>query len=205
MKPLSSLLMLAVFALTFASAPLHASTDDKRPRLEQFSSYDEFMKALIAWEVRPAPEPKAPMRPSASTHASKAPSTQPIPVPDGVDPTSESAPPPLAITGPEDLDVAVNLAKDISHPDYKARIRYNRTTHLSFPLQAIDGSDMSQASIANSLTVEHSADDGDATASNLGPTDSKLKPGEPAINSAPSTYAGVTLQQPMHITIETTY
>lgn len=208
MKPFSSLLVLAVTALTLVSAPLHASSDDKRPRLEQFSSYDEFMKAMVAWESRPVSAPAPAVASPAPAQTDKAPATRPIPLPEGVDPTSETAPPPLAITGPEDLDTAVELAKDITHPDYKARIRYNRTTHLSFPLQSIDGSDMSQASVGNALMMDKSGAGSDTTLPLIAPqTDAqnKLNPGEPGANSLPGAYAGITLQQPTHITVETTY
>jgi hypothetical protein len=210
MKPLSSLLMLAVTALIFVSAPLHAATDEQRPRLEHFASYEAFMKAMMAWEARPATPPAptaAPPATAAATSVAKQPTTRPVPLPAGMDPTSEAAPPPLAITGPEDLDTAVELAKDISHPDYTARIRYNRSTHLSFPLPSIDGNDMSQASIENSL-VTHEPTDDNSTLSGLDlPREDQNKPTPSTADAGatPGVYAGITLVQPLHITIETTY
>jgi hypothetical protein len=206
MKPLSSFLMLAATLLTFVSAPLHASSDDSRPRLDQFSSYDAFMQAMASWEARPISRPMTASTPAA-TPTANAPTTRPIPLPEGMDPASEKAPPPLAITGPEDLETAVELAKDISHPNYTARIRYNRTTHLSFPLQSIDGSDMSQTSIENSL-AGNAMPENEAAAASIDSglkTPNTLNPGEPDTGIAPGIYAGVTLQQPTHITIETTY
>lgn len=146
----SFLHVLAIAALTLGSAPLRAAVDESGPRLEQYASYDEFLRAKVAWESRPA---AAPAKADVPGQAVVQPTTRPIPVPEGVDPTSETAPPPLAITGPEDLDVAVELAKDISHPDYTAPIRYHRTTHLSFPLDSIETSDLSQASVPNGLSV----------------------------------------------------
>lgn len=208
MKPFSSFLVLAATALTLVSAPLHASADDKRPRLDQFSSYEAFLKAMVAWESRPASTPATAKATPAPARPETGPSTRPIPLPEGVDPTSETAPPPLAITGPEDLDTAVELAKDISHPEYKARIRYNRTTHISFPLQSIDGSDMSQASVGNALMVDKSALEDTATLPRVDPqvdAPDKLNPGEPKLNNTPDIYAGITLQQPTHIMVETTY
>lgn len=74
------------------------------------------------------------------------------PPPPLVDPTSEFAPPPFEIIGPEDLNDAIEKAKSIDHPDYKERLRYRRSTHISFPLSRIDNpDDMSQASIAGVL------------------------------------------------------
>lgn len=75
-----------------------------------------------------------------------------------IDPTSELAPPPFEITGPEDLNEAIEKARSIEHPDYKEKIRYKRTTHISFPLTKIESADdMSQASIAGALGLEPAA------------------------------------------------
>lgn len=71
-----------------------------------------------------------------------------------IDPTSELAPPPFEITGPENLEEAIEKARSIEHPDYKEQIRYRRTTHISFPLSRIDNpDDMSRASIAGALDM----------------------------------------------------
>ena len=144
----SFLHVLAIAALTLGPVPLRAAVDESGPRLEHYASYDDFLRAKVAWESRPT---SAPAKADVPKQTAAQPTTRPIPVPEGVDPTSETAPPPLAITGPEDLDVAVELAKGISHPDYTAPIRYHRSTHISFPLHSIDGSDMSQASVPNAL------------------------------------------------------
>ncbi|MFP5430664.1 MAG: hypothetical protein ACLGHE_06735 [Gammaproteobacteria bacterium] len=205
MRTPSYLSALAFAALTLVSAPAAAVQDGSRPRLDQYTSYDEFLKAKVEWETRhgqPSTDNGAFATP-APVAAHPEPTTRPIPVPDGIDPTSETAPPPLAITGPEDLEVAVELAKDISHPDYKAPIRYNRTTHISFPLPSIDGSDMSQASIEGGL-VASPAKDGKL---DLLPPDSELTPlGETARpdGTTPETYAGMNLRPangPSHVTV----
>lgn len=39
------------------------------------------------------------------------------------------------ITGPEDLETAINNARGYIQPRYRERYRYNRTTHVSFPLE----------------------------------------------------------------------
>lgn len=204
MKRPMSLLVLAIAALAFGSAPLHAAPDEARPRLEQYTSYEEFLRAKVAWESRP---PAALSKPEAPAPvAAGSPTTRPIPVPEGIDPTSETAPPPLAITGPEDLDVAVELAKDIKHPDYTDPIRYNRTTHLSFPLHSIEGSDMSQASVPNALQSGKAAS---GTAKPLEDIDQKLsleqikqKVGTP--DALPSMSIG-PVSAPVHIVVESQY
>lgn len=208
MTPYSLLLMMVVAALTLVSAPMHASTEESRPRLEQFASYDDFLKAMVTWEARnQQPSPAAPALATAppAAPAPAQPSTRPIPVPDGIDPTSETAPPPLAITGPEDLEVAVELAKDITHPDYKAPIRYNRSTHISFPLPTIDGSDMSQASISGALQPGITKSD----STGLLPAGKELNPlndtaTAPAGEPVPASYAGMNLRPgngPSHVTV----
>lgn len=76
-------------------------------------------------------------------------------LPPGMDPTSELAPPPFEITGPEDLENAIEKAKSIEHPNYKEKIRYHRSTHISFPLPKIDDpEDMSRASINDTLNPQ---------------------------------------------------
>ena len=205
MKPLSTILTLAFAALTAVSAPSLALQDEGRPRLERYASYDAFLKAMVAWEARqgsPAPIAALPAPPPV---AGTTPSTRPIPLPEGVDPTSETAPPPLAITGPEDLEVAVELAKDISHPDYTAPIRYNRSTHISFPLPSIDGSDMSQASISNAITSSMPALTPQISSSEtLPPTseDTAVRSNQ-FVQGTPITQ--VSIQTPINITVETTY
>lgn len=138
------LLTLLLSALTVLSGGALAAASGERPRLEDYPSYYQFLQALDAWKKADAkaPAPAKPVEPPA----------EPPAVAD-IDPTSELAPPPIIINGPEDLDEAVALARDIHHPDYKEKIRYRRTTHLSFPLRSIDGTDMSQASVGDALTL----------------------------------------------------
>lgn len=46
------------------------------------------------------------------------------------------------VTGPEDLDTAVKNARGYEQPRYREQYRFNRTTHLSFPLQHLPAEDM---------------------------------------------------------------
>lgn len=39
------------------------------------------------------------------------------------------------VTGPEDLETAINNARGYVQPRYPEKYRYNRTTHVSFPLE----------------------------------------------------------------------
>lgn len=142
-------LKLLVIALAASAAGTLAAAAEERPRLEDYPSSYAFLQALEAWN---------------KTHpdGSPPPVTQAPPVPRQpaapVDPTSEQAPPPFEITGPESLDHAVEQAKGLDHPAYKEKIRYHRTTHISFPLNKIDGQDLSQASVAGALSLPGKSD-----------------------------------------------
>lgn len=141
------LLTLLLSALTVLSGGAVAAASGERPRLEDYPSYYQFLQALDAWKKADA-KAHAPAKP-----VKEPPPPAAAPAVADIDPTSELAPPPIIINGPEDLDEAVALARDIHHPDYKEKIRYRRTTHLSFPLPSIDGVDMSQASVGDALTL----------------------------------------------------
>lgn len=146
MKHASFYLRTVLFALTFVSAGSFAAANGERPRLQDYPSYSQFLRAVAAWDrANPNGEVVA-KNPTPAIEIPPPPSTN-------IDPTSELAPPPFIVKGPENLDTAVELARDIEHPDYKEKIRYNRTTHLSFPLQSIDGQDMSTASVGDALSL----------------------------------------------------
>ncbi|MGH8491952.1 MAG: hypothetical protein ACRERR_02420 [Moraxellaceae bacterium] len=142
---ISIALKLLIFSLTTVSAGVLAAASEERPRLQDYPSSYTFLQALEAWN-RAHPDGATSSAPHISLPASKK-----LMV---VDPTSELAPPPFEITGPETLDGAVEKAREISHPDYKEKIRYHRSTHLSFPLHSIDGQDMSQASVGDTLSIK---------------------------------------------------
>jgi hypothetical protein len=56
------------------------------------------------------------------------------------------------ITGPENLETAVRNAEGYVQPDYREKLRFNRTTHISFPLQHLPPTIMS-AEVATSTTL----------------------------------------------------
>lgn len=137
-------LKLLVIALAAATAGTVSAAAEERPHMENYPSSYEFLQALQAWnKAHPNGVTTAPASAPAPVAAQAA----------AVDPTSEQAPPPIDIKGPENLDMAVEQAKGIEHPAYKEKIRYHRTTHLSFPLHKIDGQDLSQASVEGALSL----------------------------------------------------
>lgn len=149
MKPSTALKLLA-FALTSLSAGSLSAAAAERPRLQDYPSSYEFLQAMQVWK-QAHPEGASPAGSSSAKTGTPAERRDQSST---VDPTSELAPPPFEINGPESLDVAVEKARDLLHPDYKEKIRYQRSTHLSFPLHTIDGHDMSQASVSDSLDIQ---------------------------------------------------
>lgn len=88
-----------------------------RPEIRNYSQQDQFVTDLLAWKSRrktltrkllegEAILPPAPEQPDNWHH----------------------------VTGPEDLDTALQNARGYQQPNYKEPRRYDRTTHLSFPL-----------------------------------------------------------------------
>ncbi len=58
------------------------------------------------------------------------------------------------VNGPETLEGALRKARGYTPPDYDARYRFNRTTHLSFPLPRLEGEQMSGQAITGGLRKE---------------------------------------------------
>ena len=139
-------LKLLVLALAASAAGTLAAAAEERPRLEDYPSSYAFLQALEAWN-RSHPDGAPPAAVAQAPAATAQPAAP-------VDPTSEQAPPPFEITGPENLDHAVEQARGLDHPAYKEKLRYHRTTHISFPLNKIDGQDLSQASVGDALNLQ---------------------------------------------------
>lgn len=109
----------------------------QKPRIEAYSDYDEFVRATAAYrrimqgQVVPSLPPALPeVTPSPSRTLTELPADSP----EMNDPLSEDYPPPIVVTGPEDMEDAVEKAKSFIHPNYTAPLRYNRSTSQSFPL-----------------------------------------------------------------------
>lgn len=178
---LSVSLHVLVLALTSLSAGLLLAASDERPRLENYPSSFEFLQALHEWNHA---HPDGEAQKSSSQPAAAEATAQ-----TAIDPTSEFAPPPFAITGPENLDHAIEQAKSIVHPAYKEKIRYHRSTHISFSLPTIDGKDMSQASINDALGMQAMTEEEEA--SSLAGVATLLFQGEQKLeNNSAATRAG---------------
>lgn len=57
------------------------------------------------------------------------------------------------ITGPEDLDTAIRNAHGYVQPEYQEPLRFNRTTHISFPLEKLPADSLASEVVDDALGV----------------------------------------------------
>ena len=88
-----------------------------RPEIRDYTRQDRFVTDLLAWQRH-----KSELEAKLARGESIAPPA-PAPQPNW-----------HHVTGPEDLDTALHNAQGYKQPNYQEPIRYDRTTHLSFPL-----------------------------------------------------------------------
>lgn len=107
----------------------------ERPRLEDYRDYPAFLQAMSRYRQNLALQSvQPPLTITITAPRSETLTELPASAPEMTDWLSEDAPPPLVITGPEDLAAAVEQAKSFVHPVYVTPLRYNRSTSFSFPL-----------------------------------------------------------------------
>lgn len=109
-----------------ASQPLR-----ERPQLEDYTDTDRFIADVLAWERQ-----KRDLQQAASNEQFR----QPPETDDWHN-----------VTGPEELDEALRKAYGYRQPQYKEKYRYNRTTHLSFPLEKLESRQLSSQAITGAL------------------------------------------------------
>lgn len=113
-----------------------------RPDIHDYSRQDQFVTDLLAWQQRKtrliarlaSGESIAPPRPSPPNDWHH-------------------------VTGPEDLDTAVRNAHGYVQPRYREPIRYNRTTHVSFPLAPLPGQQLADKALSAPGTLPDNHDD----------------------------------------------
>ena len=88
-----------------------------RPEIRNYDQQDQFVTDLLAWKAR------------RKALTEKLLEGERILPPEPEPPSNWHN-----VTGPEDLDTALQNAKGYQQPNYKEARRYDRTTHLSFPL-----------------------------------------------------------------------
>ncbi|MCG8394273.1 MAG: hypothetical protein MI745_14435 [Pseudomonadales bacterium] len=102
-----------------------------RPEIRDYDRQDQFVTDLLAWQRRKTELENRLARGQAIT-----------------------TPPPATprdwhhVTGPEDLDTALQNAEGYQQPEYQEPLRYDRTTHLSFPLAPLPQQQLSDKALS---------------------------------------------------------
>lgn len=113
----------SVYAAETASECLHT-----KPSLDDYLSYDDFLADAVRYKKQP-------------DHCQIRPKEVFTPAP-------KSA---YIITEPEDLNDALTRGKDLNHPVYEEKLRYDRTTSQSFPLRKMRSRELSAQQIEGAL------------------------------------------------------
>lgn len=131
----------------------HMAAPDPRPQISDYEKREDFVRDILAWKKRNSE--------SARSDAGSADDNT----------TAE----PLDwhhVTGPEDLDTALRNAEGYIQPHYQQPYRFDRTTHISFPLNRLEREQLAEK------RVEPPAKGVNAS---LPPEDLTLKPEQPLI------------------------
>lgn len=117
---------LVLAALIFSGAALASEQRlPPRPQISDYQDQSKFVADVLAWEK---------LRDELAN------SPPPPPEPTDLDWHH--------VTGPEDLDTAIMNAEGYIQPSYKEKLRFNRTTHISFPLPKLDSQEMAEKAAA---------------------------------------------------------
>lgn len=130
-----TLSLLASMVLVSAALGAYAGEGShERPSLDDYDDPDQFVRELLAWKRKQR---------RASDHSGQESKARPSKQDDW-----------HIVTGPETLEGALQKARGYTPPDYEAKYRFNRTTHLSFPLPRLEGEQMSGQAITGGLRKE---------------------------------------------------
>ena len=92
-----------------------------RPDIDDYISHDDFVRDILAWEKRR-------QELEIAWQEGRLPQLS-----DATEPQHDWH----HVTGPEDLNTAVENASGYQQPHYVEHYRFNRTTHISFPLDPL--------------------------------------------------------------------
>jgi hypothetical protein len=158
--------LIVIILMLLAVTPVLADdiTTEPRPRLENYANYNEFLAAMYAYKKQIELEKKFAdsiviniQLSEKSAHAPKGVSAMPVKSPE-LNSAIDTYVPPLIISGPEDLEMAIEAAKHFLHPVYTEMFRYQRTTAQSFPLKPLEVSSLQESAIGNGLKLDFSPD-----------------------------------------------
>lgn len=123
-------LALVLCSLAQASEPSQTTTFKPRPNIADYQDQKQFVIDVLEWEKR---------QQYAATLAN--PATK-MDVSNNHDWHH--------VTGPEDLSTAIKNADGYVQPNYKETYRFNRTTHISFPLPKLMSTEMAEEAATGS-------------------------------------------------------
>ncbi len=113
-----------------------------RPDIQNYRRQDQFVTDLLAWQQR---------KTRLTARLSRG---------ESITPPRPSTPNDWHhVTGPEDLDTAVRNAHGYVQPTYREPIRFNRTTHVSFPLAPLPGQQLADKALSVPGTLPDNHDD----------------------------------------------
>ena len=110
---------LAIVIAFAAPSPCLSQELPPRPTLADYEDQNRFVADVLAWEEQRKRWLANPPAPTVSTSHDW-----------------------HHVNGPEDLDTALTNAEGYQQPNYTEKLRYNRTTHISFPLHKLAPEEM---------------------------------------------------------------
>ncbi|MCH8544133.1 MAG: hypothetical protein LAT61_11230 [Alcanivorax sp.] len=114
---------------------------DGRPVMSEYDDAQAFVADMLAWRQGAMPD-RAPRADAAPQ--------QPA--------LGEGMKPWHRVTGPEDLEQAVDNARGYEQPRYREPRRFERTTHISFPLPPLPADSMAREALASEPTPTRGTD-----------------------------------------------
>ena len=102
-----------------------------RPEIQHYERQDQFVTDLLAWQTR---------KNQLQQRLENGENISPPPPPSQDDWHH--------VTGPEDLDTAIRNAEGYQQPRYQEARRFDRTTHLSFPLSPLEKDQLAEKALS---------------------------------------------------------
>lgn len=126
----ATLILSSMAPASDAPSQADGATFKARPNIADYQDQKQFVIDVLEWE-------KQQQSVSASTNSA-------------ADHESADSHDWHHVTGPENLSTAIKNADGYVQPNYKETYRFNRTTHISFPLPKLKSTEMAEEAAAGS-------------------------------------------------------
>lgn len=123
-------LLLASLGQASGPSQTAGATSEARPNIADYQDQKQFVIDVLAWEKR--------LRSSTAANTS------------AIEQNGADNHDWHRITGPENLSTAIQNADGYVQPNYKKTYRFNRTTHISFPLPKLMSTEMAEEAATGS-------------------------------------------------------